>query len=386
MAGKRGNGEGSITKRKNGLWQGAITVGRDANGKQKRRYFYGKTRAAVSEKITKTLNELATGMYIDPFENPTFESWAHTWLWEYKRYHIKPTTFEQYEMLLRLYANPKIGDIRLTKLKPFHLQKIYNQMIESGISARTVRLLHTVVHAALKQALKNGLAVRNIADAVELPRQQKKEIRVLTVEEQYAFVDALKDEKMGAAYLFGLYTGARRGEVLALHWSDIDLKNKTVRIHRTLNRVRTFDENGKRTKLFLGDTKTAKSTRLVPLLDYLVQLLKAHKKEQERDKRKFGCKYHDQDVVFATDHGEYIDPGNYSRKFKKLIEKAGLAHANPHCLRHTFATRGLEAGMSLKTVQEILGHSSISLTSDIYTHVLLDTKRKDMKKLNQFVI
>lgn len=385
MGKKRGMGEGSISKRKNGTWQAAITIGRDKNGKQKRQYFYAKTRTEVSKKLTKAINELNNGTFIDKSTSPTMKMWIHTWLWEYKKNSIKSTTFEQYETILRVHAIPKIGDIKVSQLKPEHLQKLYNEMYDKKISARTIQILNTVLHGALKQAVKNNLAVRNVTEAVSLPKSKAKEMRVLTPTEQKQFMKVLKGDRMGNMYLFGLFTGLRRGELLALRWSDVDWEQRVLKVERALSRVKDYSDTVNKTKLVIEEPKTLKSKRIIPLFDYLIEILHNQKEQQDTDKEKSYGIYEDNDIIFATELGLMIDPGNFNRKFYKLIDKAELPHANPHCLRHTFATRGLENGIDLKTMQELLGHSSISVTGDTYTHVLIDKKRNEMDKLNKLV-
>ena len=385
MSQKRGAGEGSICKRKDGTWQGAVTIGRDRNGKQKRKYFYGKTRNEVSKKLNTVINELNNRTFIDNSTNPTMRVWLHTWLWEYKKNSIKAKTFEQYETMLRVHAMPNIGDIQVSNLKPEHLQKIYNNMYENGISARTIHILNTVLHGALKQAVKNNLASRNVTEAVSLPKSKAKEMRVLTLEEQKKFMKVLSADRMGNMYLFGLFTGLRRGELLALKWSDIDTERNIIRVERALSRVKDYGDTPNKTKLVVEEPKTAKSKRIIPIFDYLEEILDRQKQQQIKDKENSYGLYEENNIIFATELGKMIDPGNFSRKFYKLIKEAGLPHANPHCLRHTFATRGLESGIDLKTMQELLGHSSILVTGDTYTHVLLDKKRNEINKLNRLV-
>lgn len=379
---KRGNGEGSVCRRLDGRWQGSITIGRDDRGRLIRKYFYGKTRKETSEKLNRAIEELRDNRFINKSDNPTVEQWCHEWLWSYKRNSVKQKTFDQYETILRTHIIPDIGDIRLADLKTMHIQRIINKMHDSGLSHRTIEVMKIVMHAALKQAQRNKLVSENVCENVVLPRKQPKRIRVLNEDEQTKLIAALKDNYIGRGLLFALYTGMRRGEVLALKWSDYDKNEKTISITKALSRVRTYNKDGNKTMLTVTTPKTDTSIRTVPLIDKAVELLAEHKRKQERYMELVGDYYTDNDLIFSSSRGDYLDPGNFNRKLNKTVKKIGIAQISPHVLRHSFATRGLEAEVSLKAMQELLGHSSITVTGDIYTHILKEQKRKEISKLN----
>lgn len=379
---KRGNGEGSVCRRPDGRWQGSITIGRDDRGRLIRKYFYGKTRKETSEKLNRAIEELRDNRFINKSDNPTVEQWCHEWLWSYKRNSVKQKTFDQYETILRTHIIPDIGDIRLADLKTMHIQRIINKMYDSGLSHRTIEVMKIVMHAALKQAQRNKLVGENVCENVVLPRKQPKRIRVLNEDEQTKLIAALKDNYIGRGLLFALYTGMRRGEVLALKWSDYDKNEKTISITKALSRVRTYNKDGNKTMFTVTTPKTDTSIRTVPLIDKAVELLAEHKRKQERYMELVGDYYTDNDLIFSSSRGDYLDPGNFNRKLNKTVKKIGIAQISPHALRHSFATRGLEAEVSLKAMQELLGHSSITVTGDIYTHILKEQKRKEISKLN----
>lgn len=379
---KRGNGEGSVCRRPDGRWQGSITIGRDDRGRLIRKYFYAKTRKETSEKLNRAIEELRDNRFINKSDNPTVEQWCHEWLWSYKRNSVKQKTFDQYETILRTHIIPDIGDIRLDDLKTMHIQRIINKMHDSGLSHRTIEVMKIVMHAALKQAQRNKLVGENVCENVVLPRKQPKRIRVLNEDEQTKLIAALKDNYIGRGLLFALYTGMRRGEVLALKWSDYDKNEKTISITKALSRVRTYNKDGNKTMLTVTTPKTDTSIRTVPLIDKAVELLAEHKRRQERYMELVGDYYTDNDLIFSSSRGDYLDPGNFNRKLNKTVKKIGIPRISPHVLRHSFATRGLEAEVSLKAMQELLGHSSITVTGDIYTHILKEQKRKEISKLN----
>lgn len=385
---ERGNGEGCISQRKDGRWCAVITVGRKEDGKLKQKFFYGKTRQEVAEKLNKALAEVRQGTYVEP-SKLTVGEWLDTWLKEYARPHIRPSTWQNYEMVIRVHIKPAIGSLQLKQLQAAHLQRLYNEKRENGrvdgrggLSARTVRIIHTVMHASLKQALKEGLVARNVAEATTLPRQQKKELRVLTLEEEQRFIAAVAGDRLGTAFLLDLASGMRLGELLALRWQDVDLKEGVIRVRQALSRVKVPDGPTK-TALIFQEPKTAKGKRSIPLPEWAIAALKAHKARQAQEKLLLGLAYQDNGLVFATEEGKPIEPRNFIRKFYQLREKAGLPKdVNFHALRHTYATRLLEANEHPKVVQELLGHSQISMTLDTYSHVLPELKKAAAAKLN----
>jgi len=255
------------------------------------------------------------------------------------------------------------------------LQHLYNEKLKSGLSARTVRYIHTVIHAVLKQALKNQLVFRNLAEATELPADNKKEARVLTVEEMGRFLNASEGDRLKAAFVTLLGSGLRRGELLALKWENVDLKKGIVSVKEN------FAWISKKGFVF-QPPKTEKSKRVVPLPDGVLAELKKHKARQAEEKLKTGKAYQDNGLVFCTEIGTPIIPRNFERKYKALLKKVNLTGIKLHSLRHTYTTKLLELGENLKVVQELLGHSRISVTADIYSHVSPELKRGAVAKLN----
>jgi Site-specific recombinase XerD len=398
MPSRRGNGEGSIFKRNDGKWCGVVTNGRDKEGRLNRQYVYGKSRQEVADKILKMQHEIKTGTYIEPTKVKVGE-WLDLWLQEYMKPSLRPTTFGSYEHIIRTHIKPELGDIILKDLRPEHLQKLYNEKFRKGrvdgtggLSAKYVRYIHNLVHESLDQAIKNQLIARNVSEATTLPRQEKKEIRVLSVEEQRRFTEVLENDPWGSAIKLDLASGLRLGELLALKWKDIDFEEGVIRVRSSLARVKVFEnENNpvpssntkrKETTLIFQEPKTKSGKRNIPIPDNILKELKEHLERQENEKNFMGEAYVDYGLVFCTQYGTPIEPRNMMRRFYQLVSDAGLQKANFHALRHTYATRALEAGIHPKVVQEILGHSNISMTLDIYSHVMPELKKEAAGKLN----
>ncbi|MCC5910054.1 MAG: site-specific integrase [Clostridiaceae bacterium] len=417
MASKRGQGEGNIRKRKDGKWEARYTIGKDENGKQIRKSIYGKSRQEVSQRLTKVLNEINSGIFVEPTKI-TLNIWLSTWLKEYKKPSIKPKTYDSYVHTIDYFIRPVIGHIVLKDLRPDHIQTMLNALKDrmpvrseqavakleeelrgtntptvkkaikeeiqkhklNKVSSRTVEYVYIILNGALKQALKNNLVVRNSCEAVSLPKaKDKKEIKVLTTEEQRKFIETIKGHRLEAAFLLNISTGVRVGELLGLTWNNVNFNEGTIKIIQTVGRVKN-QETG-RSSLQFDTPKTEKSKRVIPLLPQVITALEKHKTLQQEHMTTIGEGYAPYNLVFCTELGNPIDPKNYDRSFKGILKNAEMDDINLHALRHTFATRGLENGIEMKVMQELLGHSSMLLTADIYSHVLPDHKRKAMDKL-----
>lgn len=373
------------------VWEAMITLGRDpGTGKVKRLPIYGKTQQECRDKLIETMQSIKTQTFVEPHKT-TVESWLDTWLKEYKKDNIRPTTYSSYEYIIRVHIKPGLGKAHIRELKPEQIQKFYNERKASGLSSRTVRYIHVVLHEALEQAMRNNLIVRNVSEATTLPKQEKKEMRVLTVEEQNKFLKVLSGDKLGILFKLDLASGMRRGELLGLNWKDVDLKEGVIRVTRSLSRTKVnFDKESKenKTAIVIQKPKTKKGERSIPLFSSIVSDLKEHK-ATEKDKLKdlgwddIKIKQHFKDgLVFTNELGGHIEPRNLTRKFYKLIDATKIPSTNFHALRHSFATRLLEMNESPKVVQEILGHSSITLTLDTYSHVMPELKKAAVDKLS----
>jgi integrase len=384
--GSRGQNEGSIREkfRKDKVTGENISIGYEArftvDGKQKS--IFAKTRAEVNKNLTKALNDINQGSYAEPSKIVVSE-WLDTWFKTYKMPHVKPQTLQSYDNIIRNHINPEIGTIALKDLKPEKVQALYNSVLKDH-SQRLTELTHVVLHSSLQQALKNGLVYRNVTDATIRPKNIRVERKALSVVEQKKFLKAIKGHRLEAAFIMDLYTGMRRGETVALLWKNVDFIKKEIKVVQTMTRVKNFNPDIKaKTVLSIGTTKTASSNRIIPLLDEVVAVLKAHKARQAAERLKVGNMYQDKDLVFCTEIGTPLEPGRINKIFNQVLETTGIEHCTPHTLRHSFATRGLENGIELKVMQELLGHASIIMTANTYSHVLDDKKREAIGKLKK---
>lgn len=360
--GKRGNGEGSISRRKNGTWRAEYVVF-TAEGRR-RKTVYGKTRSEVAKKLAKALSQREDGLFFDD-EGLTVEGYLERWLKDSVKENVRSRTLSNYQMQVRRHIVPALGRIKLKNLTPAHVQGLYRQKLDTGLSSSSVRYIHAVLHRALKQALRWGLIPRNVTDAVDIPKLVREEVRALSPEEARQFLKAARGDRFEALYVLALSCGLRRGEILGLKWTDMDLGAKgTLRITRQLQRMR--DGSG----LQFTAPKSGKG-RAVRLPKRAVEALKAHRARQAEEKLKAGSLYEDGGLVFATEVGTPLEPSNIDRRsFKPLLEKARLPDIRFHDLRHTCATTLLKMGQHPKFVQDLLGHANIALTLDTYSHVL----------------
>lgn len=381
---KRGQGEGTIRKRKSdGLWEARVTVGHDDEGKQKQISKYFNTRNEARDWLTETQHNIQTGSYVKPHKI-TVSHWLDTWLTVYEKPTIRQTTYDNYETMIRVHIKPAIGHIPLMQLQASDLQQLYNQKAKEK-SSRTVHLIYHVINMALKQALKEQKVYRNVNEATKLPPLQHKEIEPLTIEQIHKFLEVAEQDRLYTAFLLELGTGLRRGELLAIKWQDIDLENGKIFINRTVARVRK--ENGStKTELVYQEPKTKKSKSSVPIPEDIVKELKKHKARQDsQEKWFFKEKYHNNDLVLCSEDGRQLDPRSFTKRYARLLKQAGLPEVSFHTLRHTFASLMLEEGEDMRTVQEILRHTRLSTTADIYTSVTEKLKKRAAVKANNIL-
>ena len=359
--GRRGNGEGSISRRKDGRWEAKYTA-HTADG-PKRRALYGKTRKEAADKLAKALADRASG-YTFETENMSVGEYLDRWLEDSDQGSVRPSTYERHEQIVRLHLKPALGRVKLSKLTPAHLQGLYRDKLDSELSPATVQKIHTVLHKALMQALKWNMIPRNAANAVKVPRLALEEMHPLSPDEARKLIEAVRGDKLEALYVLAVHTGMRQGELLALKWEDVNLNEGVIRIRRTLVRSRGG--------IALGEPKTKGSRRTVYLTGAAVEALQSHLEQQLEDIERLGDLYRDYGLVFTSGVGTLINPSNLRRRaFAPLLQRAGLPQIRFHNLRHTCATLLLSHNIHPKYVQELLGHATVAITLDIYSHMIL---------------
>ena len=360
MTRKRGNGEGSIYRTKSGLWRGSYWAP-TAKG-MKRRYVSGKTRQECARKLTKAMSDRDGGLVFDA-GSLTVGEYLNRWLKDVKD-TVRESTYERNDQLVRLHIRPALGRIKLKALTIAHARWFYRERLNSGLAPATVHKIHIVLHKALKAAVADGLTPRNVAAGLKLPRITREEIDPLSPEETRRLLDAASGDRLQALYVLAIATGLRQGELLALKWEDVDLERGVLRVRRTLTRT-----GG---KVSLGEPKTKKSRRSVNLTSAAVKALHAHLSRQLEEMERMGSLYRPGGLVFANEIGGIINPSNLrNRSFARLLKRAGLPpNTRFHDLRHTCATLLLSRNVNSKIVSEMLGHSSIAITLDTYSHVL----------------
>jgi integrase len=373
MGKRRDNNEGSITQRNDGRWQASLIVGYNDEGKPKRHYVYGKSSKEVKAKLKELLKRQAEGTFVEPHKT-TLGEWLGRWLEQYMKAKLKRGTFESYNTLVTAHIKPAVGNIQLIKLQANMLQKFYNDMLssgrkkptkdgEKGLSTRYVRYMHTVIREALQQAVKENLLARNPADATEPPTVKTKEMRPLSEQEMEKFLESASDDRLFPAYVLAVATGLRRGELLGLCWDCVDLNAGTVTVRRQLLSL-------KGGPVLEETTKTKSGRRCVTIPDNVVKMLRSHKTQQDRQKNWFaGGAYEDNNLVFCKEDGTMLDPAEFTKRFQKRLYEAGLPRVRLHDLRHTHASLLLARGVHPKIVQERLGHSTITMTLDLYSHL-----------------
>lgn len=371
MAKRRANGDGSIRKRSDGRWEGRYTVGRDpATGKAIYKNVLGKTQAETKQKL-KAAMEASAEIDYQKCRDYTVETWVTTWLENYAKLNVRPSSYLSYQGFLKNHIKPQLGSIPLGKLTSPDLQRFCKTLLESGriqrteaknkprgLAPKTVRIIHQMLASALEKAAEQKMIAKNPARNCALPKLEHREMRTLTAAQLGAFFREAKDSGVYELYYLDLATGLRRGELLGLKWGDIDMEKGIARIQRAISR-----QSG---KVVEAPLKTKNAYRTLPLSADAVGVLKEQKRKVNGNS----------EFVFPSPTGGPMSPDSVLHMLQRVLKRAGLPRIRFHDLRHTFATLALQNGVDVKTVSGMLGHYSAGFTLDTYAHVTTDAQRK----------
>ena len=387
MAKRRSNGEGSIVKNmRNGIqigWRASITIGTDDKGKLIRKQFTGKTQQDVKYKLQEYKKQMLMGVLNE--DKLTVSDWFYSWLFDYRKQDLKPKSFQRYHGIYKNYIeNTDFGNIKLNDLRTTHLQRHYKKLLDNGVTPTTIRQINTNLKTCLNEAERQGYIQKNWCKLVTLPKKEdNKEVKVLTKQEQEKFLEAIKGHELELLYIVALGTGLRIGEILGLKWSDIDFKNNELHVNRSLQKAAIYEDD-KIVRYEVQETtpKTKNSLRTIPVPQNIIKKLIAHKKEQNELILLLQEEYDNKNYVFCNKLGKPIEDTRPGRNLKTILTSISIEPIKFHALRHTYATRLFEAGIPPKTVQHLMGHSDIETTMNIYTHVMKEQKLEAIEKIN----
>jgi integrase len=381
MSTRRGYGEDSVY-REGDRWRGAISLGYNANGKRVRKKVSGHTRAEAVEKLRKLRRQVDGGAV--PDDRLTVKAFLTRWLTVNLPGAVSESTEDDYNDTVRLHLIPALGPKRLSKLTVVDLDKLWRAKRDAGYSTNSVRIMRTILRRALGQAEREGIITRNVAALSAPPRVRAKEGRTLTVGQARRLLDTAAGHRFELIIILALAYGMRRGEVLGLGWSALDWDTGTLQVTHSVQRIKSRDGlPGHRTQLIAGELKTPRSRRALALTPEIVEKLRQHYARQAEHKIAAGPLSRDHGLIFASETGAPLDPENFSRAFAKLCNKAGLGHWHPHELRHSGASLMLAQGTPLHVVSEILGHASITITKDVYGHLVEGDRRAVAASMSQ---
>lgn len=359
-----------ITLRKDGTYMGRFYYHGERN------YVYGKNLKEVVKKLEDLRYEMKHGMYAKA-QNLSLDSWFDLWMKDYKKNILKVGTYEIYRNQYDYYIRSKLGKKMLVDIRPEHINRLYNDLVEKDFATGSIKLVSAMLNGCFKQAERNGIISKNPVPLVNIPKgKARKERVVFTPEQQELFIGYSEQSYLHDFFLLALMTGMRNGELRGLRWSDIDFKKKIIHVNHTL--VYTKEKG-----YFLDTPKTKTSKRDIPMLGQCYNLLKRMQANYNDSKV---VSINKEDLIFTVCDGKELSRDRVTLELNKITklmqaDNIEIEHITCHCLRHTFATRAIEQGMQPQVLKTIMGHSSLAMTMDLYSHVLPNTKNEEMQKL-----
>lgn len=373
-------------KQRGNTWSVIIELPKDVvTNKRKQKWYTVKGNKKDAEKfLTEKLRELDTGILIDT-KKMKFAEYLDYWIKEACENKLSITTLDGYKQNIEKHIKPYLGGLELEKITPLHLQNFYTDRLKNGrldgkggLSNKTVVTLHRIIHRALEQAVKWQLLIRNVADSAEPPKPQKYKASFLNEEQTNKLIESAKHTDIYIPIIVAIYTGMRRGEILGLTWSNVNLEKGYILIDKALYST----SKG----LQISSPKTEKSIRKIAIPKTLVKELKRSKVNQMKNKLKLGAFYQENDMVCCNQDGSLINPKSFSRKFHVLLKANKLPLVRFHDLRHSHASLLVKLGVQPKVISERLGHSNISITMDLYSHVYEETDKEVANMFEKLIV
>ena len=382
---RRVKGEGTIRKKGNG-YEGRITV--EVNSVRKQVSVYDKSQRVVVEKMQELRKKRDDNYYIEN-KNITLEEWLKEWMKVYKKPYISPRTYQGYVEKSKTILE-HLGNMQLQKIELYHLQKFISDLQNEGKSPKSLRHYYSILKMCFDDAIMCRHISLNPTRNLKLPSMRRKELNIMTKEEQLVFEGFMKKYRMGTAYIVLVNTGLRAGELSGLTWKDVDFENKALYVRRGMQKITTYDDDFNKVKRErkVTDVKTENSYRVVPMLDKVVRILQEYKEKvqaEQEELAELGEGFKEDDFIFKTKYNHPITSEYLRKTCQGICKSNNFRKVGIHELRHTFATRSIEAGIDLRVLQEILGHASYSTTADIYVHILGQAKLSQMNRLEDYL-
>lgn len=350
----------NIYTRKDGRFEGRVYLGKDENGKRRYKSYYGATAEEVRRKYE--LTQFSTVPKV-PASKMTIAVIAAEWLLSVQN-RVKESTLANYRLKLKKHIIPSFGAMKCCSVGSKEINGFINTKIVDGLSSRYVSDILVIMKSMFKYAARE-YGIKNVFDGITMPKKQSKEVRLLTKDEENRLKKYIieKPSLVGMGIALTMYTGLRVGELCALKWEDIDLESRTLTVKKTMQRIQNH-EGGAKTKLIISEPKSEKSRRIIPIPECMIEMLRSFKA--------------DDSCFLLTGKDKPMEPRAMQYRFQRLLKKLGLPHIHYHALRHGWASRAIELGFDVKTLSEILGHSSVELTLRLYVHSSFERKRACM--------
>ena len=371
------HGSGTIRQRSDGLWEARYTIGRDpCTGKQIQKSVYAHTQREAAQKLRAVTTEIDKGIYAEA-SNITLAAWLETWVNDFCP-DVKPRTRELYESTVNARIIPALGKVKLSALTPTIIQHFYNSCMQGDrpLSPKSVTNIHGILHRALEQAVAAKYLPSNPADACKPPRFQQKEMKPLDDGQVRAFLGAVVGDRFESLYKVTVFTGLRLGEVVGLRWVDVDFSTGTLHIVQQLQQ---------RKNIYHVETPKNSKPRTIMPAPYVMDILKAVRREQAQKQLLAGGAWVNSGYVFTDDIGDHVARNTVYMHFKRIVKQLGLPDIRFHDLRHTYAVASLRAGDDPKTVSENLGHATVAFTLDVYGHVTTPMRQASAERMQAYI-